>query len=131
MSILCAYTLQLLLLFLPSWFKESKLFRDIAVSECARERGRDSGRECAMHSGGGAAAAAAAVVSRGRVRFSNRPAGPKRLHVALVAFFSFSQRSFRTVHHLLLNPVRFSFGRRTGAGLKRPGYVEPRVCILH
>eukprot|EP00752_Nemacystus_decipiens_P015668 g13982.t1 len=30
-SILCAYTLQLLLLFLPSWFKESKLFRDIAV----------------------------------------------------------------------------------------------------
>lgn len=31
-SILCAYVLLLLLLFLPSSFKESKLFRDIAVS---------------------------------------------------------------------------------------------------
>ncbi|CAB1115182.1 unnamed protein product [Ectocarpus sp. CCAP 1310/34] len=31
MSTLCAYALQLLLLFLPSSFKESKLFRDIAV----------------------------------------------------------------------------------------------------
>lgn len=31
-STLCAYALQLLLLFLPSSFKESKLFRDIAVS---------------------------------------------------------------------------------------------------